>query len=136
MRDTGGYPSYAVYVFADGRVIWRRRTGGGSTTTPGWLERRLTPKGIYLLQPDTTGHMGEKSNPKLLDPFGLPVGAWEDPTPEPYQASHYAVCPSRSSPATIRRLLSTPARALLRGNEGIIRGSEGSAPFTNEGYVL
>ncbi len=134
MKDTGVAPQYSVYVFADGRVIWRRRTGGVRTTTPGWLERRLTPKGIELIRAGAKPDMGESSNPKLLDPFGLPAGAWEDPWREPYRASHYAVCPSRSSAATIWRQLPARARDLLRGSEGIVRGSEPSVGFNPDEY--
>jgi hypothetical protein len=118
MSETSGrYPAYAVYVFADGRVIWQRRTGAVNTTTGGWLVRRLTPKGIYLLQADTKADMGEQSNPKLLDPFGLPVDAWRDPTPEPYRASRYAVCPDRFYVPTHARLLPPRARDLLNESE-------------------
>jgi hypothetical protein len=106
----------AVYVFADGRVIWQRMSvaEGG---TGGWLVRRLTPRGIYLLQPDTTADMREDTNPELVDPFGLPAGAWKDPTPEPYLASRYAVCPDVFFVPTDWQELPSRARDLLRGSE-------------------
>jgi hypothetical protein len=124
MSDTtggGAYgPSYAVYVFADGRVIWRQR-GGGPGVSTGWLVRRLTPEAIDLLEPDDTPDIrksnGQLAQPQLhLDPLGLPVGAWEDPTSK-LQRGRYAVCP-RASVATIWQLLPPRARALLLGSEG------------------
>jgi hypothetical protein len=129
MSDTtggGAYgPSYAVYVFADGRVIWRQRGGGPSVST-GWLVRRLTPEAIDLPEPYDTPDIGtsngQLSQPQLhLDPLGLPVGAWGDPTSKPYRG-RYAVCP-RASVSAIWRLFPTRARKLLGGSEeGYIHG--------------
>jgi hypothetical protein len=110
---------YAVYVFADRRVIWHQRTGGGGTTTHGWLVRRLTPKAMQLI-PHATPAIGrsELSHHRVyLDPLGLPESAWEDPASQPYRATRYVVCPRRF--LVPHDLLLLPARAqdLLRGSE-------------------
>jgi hypothetical protein len=51
---TGGDPGlFGLNVYADGRVIWHRNGGGpvfeGEPST-GWIEQRLTPEGVDLVQ--------------------------------------------------------------------------------------
>jgi hypothetical protein len=45
-------PVYQVWVYADGRVIWRQEDGpsGVSGLATGYLERRLSPKGVELVR--------------------------------------------------------------------------------------
>jgi hypothetical protein len=127
---TGGVMWQVVHVYADGRVIWNRRTGGVSTTTRVWLERRLTPKGIEILRSGAvplSSRMesgGSSAAAHGMHPPGsllpAPASTWEDPEFERYVPSRYAVCAGQA--ASVWFLLPQRAREVLSGIEqGYVR---------------
>jgi RNA polymerase sigma-70 factor, ECF subfamily len=63
-----------VYVYADGRVIWQRR---GPLPATGWLEQRLTPEGVELVQAEilSTGLFDPAQSPFATDPDRPPPGS-------------------------------------------------------------
>lgn len=115
-----------VFVYADGRVIWRPGATGVLN------EQYLTPDGVDLL---VSGDVEprrflEQSDGSLVASEVFDVaGAWEDPEIKPHVPSRYAVCyfveSGRSNPGTINagfeypstvvEFFPAPARAILRG---------------------
>ena len=63
-----------VYVYADGRLIWQRR---GPLPATGWLEQRLTPEGVELVQAEilSTGLFDPAQSPSATDPDRPPPGS-------------------------------------------------------------
>jgi hypothetical protein len=62
----GSFGNGWLYLYADGRLLWEQL--GPANPTGGWLERRLTPEGVQLIQYEiiATG---------LFDPDQLPPAA-------------------------------------------------------------
>lgn len=89
----------AAYLYADGRLIWFEYPGDQST---GYLEQRLTPEGVELVQALATRWRPHGTEVRSLDPRHLPdllpVGAWADITARPYVPSGFAACLSVSDP--------------------------------------
>jgi hypothetical protein len=83
----------AVFVYADGRMIWNEYFAGRST---GWLEQRLTVEGIELVRglaigaPDDGGFRRAPEPEQFPDL--LPASAWADDTIRPYVPSGFAAC--------------------------------------------
>lgn len=106
-----GVPRSQVFVYADGRLIWRQVTKQRST---GFLERDLTPQGVELLRSEITssglfgdeldlaargpfdatpGSALERLVPRLTHPEAwLPASAWEGQEIVTYVPSRYLVC--------------------------------------------
>lgn len=92
-----GGPPYkgAIFLYADGRLIWNEYYGLGFARSTGWLEQRLTVDGIELVRelaiqgPD--GGMANRLDPVQL-PDRLPASAWADETIRPYVPSRYGAC--------------------------------------------
>jgi RNA polymerase sigma-70 factor, ECF subfamily len=63
-----------LYVYADGRLIWQRR---GPLPATGWLEQRLTPEGVELVQAEilSTGLFDPAQSPLASDPDRPPPGS-------------------------------------------------------------
>ncbi len=63
-----------VYLYADGRVIWQRRSPIPAT---GWLEQRLTPEGVGLVQAEilSTGLFDPAQPPPASDLDRPPPGS-------------------------------------------------------------
>ena len=63
-----------VYVYADGRLIWQRR---GPLPATGWLEQRLTPEGVELVQAEilSTGLFDPSQSPLASAPDRPPPGS-------------------------------------------------------------
>lgn len=83
----------AVFVYADGRMIWNEYFGGRST---GWLEQRLTVEGIELvralaIEQAHDGGVREGPEPEQF-PDLLPARAWADQTVRPYVPNGFAAC--------------------------------------------
>ena len=112
LQTVGTHPWHSIQVYADGRVIWSQQTGftGNSKTssTTGWLERRLTPEGVDLVR------SGAIRLEDLDPPSHVPANAWEDPQVKPYVPSRYAVCAAWSQETM--RLLPQRTQDLLRGH--------------------
>jgi hypothetical protein len=92
MKDGGSNLGswYAVFVYADGRLIWTRQVPVpevGEIVIP-WIEQRLTQEGVELLRSGAVPLGGEFENPAQ----GLPASAWEDPTLRPFVPWRYAAC--------------------------------------------
>jgi hypothetical protein len=95
-----GGPPYkgAMFLYADGRLIWNEYYGAGFSRSTGWLEQRLTVDGIDLVRalairgPDGA----DGGPPRRLDPVQLPdrlpASAWVDDTIRPYVPSGFAAC--------------------------------------------
>ena len=111
LQTVGIHPWHYIQVYADGRVIWSRQTGftGNSRTssTTGWLERRLTPEGVDLVR------SGAIRLADLDAPSQVPASLWEDPDTKPYVPSRYAVCAAWTQETM--RLLPQRTQDLLRG---------------------
>ena len=112
LSTVGSKPWHSIQVYADGRVIWSQQTGftGSSRTssTTGWLERRLTPEGVDLVR------SGAIQLEDLDPPSHVPASVWEDPEVKPYVPSRYAVCAAWSQETM--RLLPQRTQDLLRGH--------------------
>jgi hypothetical protein len=112
LQTVGIHPWHYIQVYADGRVIWSQQTGftGNSRTssTTGWLERRLTPEGVDLVR------SGAIRLEDLDPPSHVPASVWEDPETKPYVPSRYAVCASWSQETM--RLLPQRTQDLLRSH--------------------
>ena len=119
--DTAGdWGKSRYWVFADGRLISLREANipeGANPGFTGFLEQRLTPAGVELLDSEVVG-----SDMPLVPrdvTSGLPARVWADRTISAYVASRYAVC-SDGTARELERLWSLlPARArnVLHGNE-------------------
>jgi hypothetical protein len=127
----GGGPPYrgTARLYADGRLIWNRYfngPGGQNSLTTGYLEQRLTPEGVELVQ-------GEKNLlrkvPLVLLEW-LPLDAWEARWPVPYVPPGYGIClyaqdprPGRAAdgvttePADLIQMLPASVSSLLAGRE-------------------
>ena len=85
LQTVGIHPWHYIQVYADGRVIWSRQTGftGNSRTssTTGWLERRLTPEGVDLVR------SGAIRLADLDAPSQVPASVYGR-TPTPSRTSH------------------------------------------------
>lgn len=139
--DWGIHPFYAVYVYADGRLIWERSElgvgwpagkdfpEGPSGYTTGLVERRLTPEGVELLRSRTVPLEGQHSLPASQ----LPAPAWEDAEFGSYVPATFAVCFWPDGNATRADAIDQlPARAqdLLRGRERTFEAGPADEPFT------
>jgi hypothetical protein len=62
LSDSGANPFHAAYVYADGRLIWTQERVG-------WLEERLTLRGVELLRSGSVPVGAVQSQ--------LPASAWE-----------------------------------------------------------
>jgi hypothetical protein len=132
---------YEVWVYADGRMIWQRegdlREGANEYAT-GFLEQRLTPRGVALLMRRGSAEdalFGFPWRPPYPASW-LPPRAWEDRAIRAFVPSRYAVCYQglwRPIPASrILGWLPAPASELLRAGAaaptsvaGLLRGSSG-----------
>ncbi len=115
-------------LYADGRLIWfRYGTGNEPYGSSGYLEQRLTPEGVELVQvlagEPVNGY--RRLDPRTL-PDLLPAKAWADITVRPYVPFGFAAClvlensedPFQESSITLpEKLAILPAAAadLLRG---------------------
>jgi hypothetical protein len=142
----GHLASSRAWVYADGTLLWLRevnRPGGGGVDplSTGFLEQRLTRKGVELLRSEVAAAAGlgifkgepdvsesvpdvrERLMVRLSYPESwLPASAWMDRQAKPYVPSMFAVCFSAMTndpiePSRIVALLPEPAQALLRGRE-------------------
>jgi hypothetical protein len=109
LQTVGIHPWHYIQVYADGRVIWSRQTGftGNSRTssTTGWLERRLTPEGVDLVR------SGAIRLADLDAPSHVPASVWEDP--EVSRTSHHGTRSALRNQETMR---------LLRTDQDLLRG--------------
>jgi hypothetical protein len=112
LSTVGTHPWHYIQVYADGRVIWSQQTGftgiSRTSSTTGWLERRLTPEGVDLVR------SGAIRLEDLDPPSHVPASVWEDPEVKPYVPSRYAVCAAWSQETM--RLLPQRTQDLLRGH--------------------
>jgi hypothetical protein len=124
---------YEVWLYADGRLIWQREgevPEGANEYATGYLEQRLTPKGIDLL-------LGRGSAEAALFGFPwrppypaswLPPSAWADREIRAYVPSRYAVCYQgllrRIEPSRILKWLPESAAELLRSGASDVMPDE------------
>jgi hypothetical protein len=95
-----GGPPYrgAIFIYADGRLIWNEYYGGIFQRSTGWLEQRLTVDGIQLVRALATRgpDLPDGTSARRLDPVQLPdrlpASAWVDDTVRPYVPSGFAAC--------------------------------------------
>jgi hypothetical protein len=91
-----GYDLHAMWLYADGRLIWKRnldalngegrRAFGGTEPTNAVIEQRLTAQGVELLR-------SERSLDRLANPASwLPEGAWSDRRIGAYVPRRYSIC--------------------------------------------
>jgi hypothetical protein len=142
----GHLASSRAWVYADGTLLWLRevnRPGGGGVDplSTGFLEQRLTHKGVELLRSEVAAADGlgifkgerhvSESAPEVrkravvrlsYPALWLPASAWMDRQAKPYVPSMFGVCVSAMGndpiePSRIVALLPEPAQALLRGRE-------------------
>jgi hypothetical protein len=118
------HPWYAIYVYADGRMIW------GRERLTGRLERRLTPEGVALVRSGAVRLDG--AVPSLDPASALPQSALEDRLIKAYVPARFAVCsgywPGDTGSLELSSILAhlpVPAQALLRGNERMYDASGG-----------
>jgi len=118
VSDVGIHPWYSVNVYADGRMIWAQEVSNeriyGRPDVTGWVEQRLTPRGVELLRTAAVVLGGQHEAPGSR----LPASAWSDSRIRGYVPARYAICywyldDYRSDPANILRTLPDLARALL-----------------------
>jgi hypothetical protein len=112
LQTVGIHPWHYIQVYADGRVIWSQQTGftGNSRTssTTGWLERRLTPEGVDLVR------SGAIRLADLEPPSHVRASVWEDPEVKQYVPSRYGVCAAWTQETM--RLLPQRTQDLLHGH--------------------
>jgi hypothetical protein len=126
-----------IYVYEDGRSIWAKESFpyGASRSITGWLERRLTPKGVERMRnaivssgrrfegapdlaaggPISSDAFFNPKQAKLTHPWSwLPASAWEETRARTYVPSRYAVCSrDQVDPTDIASLLPSTAREIL-----------------------
>ena len=111
-----GGPPYrgAIFLYADGRMIWNEYHGAGFSRSTGWLEQRLTGQGIELvreLAKDAADVPGRLDPARL--PNRLPTSAWAVQTVRPYVPNAFAACVFAANPQSFTGLPSfTPAEQL------------------------
>jgi hypothetical protein len=132
---------YQVWLYADGRLIWQREGNlreGANEYSTGFLEQRLTPEGVRLLERRGSAEAALFGFP-WRPPYPaswLPPRAWEDVPIRGYMPSRYAVCyqglQRPIDPSRILTWLPAPAADLLRAGrfdptslEGWLRGFGG-----------
>jgi hypothetical protein len=113
---------YQVWVYVDGRLIWQREGDlleGANERSTGFLEQRLTRRGVQMLQArGSTGAalFGFPWRPPYPASW-LPSRAWKDRGIRAFVPSRYAVCyqalQGRIEPARILRWLPAQAARLL-----------------------
>jgi hypothetical protein len=90
--DGGGLPYRGMArLYADGRLIWNRYYSdpeGLNSRTTGYLEQRLTPEGVSLVQAEK--YLPKKDPLELLN--RLPLDTWEVRWPVAYVPSGYGIC--------------------------------------------
>lgn len=115
-------------LYADGRLIWNQYYSGPdgpNSRTTGYLEQRLAPEGVELVQRETS--LGRKGPLRLLE--WLPMDAWEVRWPVKYVPSGYGIClyaETRSGqsaegltmgPAQLIAMLPSSVSSLLAGRD-------------------
>jgi hypothetical protein len=131
--SAGGGPPYrgTARLYADGRLIWNRYfsgPGGPNSLTTGYLEQRLTPEGVELVNGEKD--LIRKVPLSLLE--WLPRDAWEARWPVPYVPPGYGIClyaqdprPGQAAdgattePAQLIEMLPAPVSSLLAGRDFI-----------------
>jgi len=111
----------SAQLYADGRLIWNMYYGPGNSYSTGYLEQRLTPAGVDLLQAEVDRR---KKDPARLAEW-LPASAWADQEIRAYVPRSYAACVHENGPelqtatpvplGDVLELLPPDARELLRG---------------------
>jgi hypothetical protein len=113
--DSGIHPWFAVYVYADGRVISAREDGSAWGTT-GWREQHLTEIGVDLLR---SGAVAPDWREIRDSGTWLPAAAWADARLGAYVPARYAIClwygldRDPRDPAAIARQLPAGAQVVL-----------------------
>jgi len=125
---------YQVWVYRDGRLIWLRDGDvleGANEYTTGFLEQRLSPKGIRLLLARGSAEAALFGIP-WRPPYPaswLPPRAWEDREIRAFVPSRWAVCyqglTRTIAPSRIVDRLPPPAVRLLRAGSPHVRSEGG-----------
>jgi hypothetical protein len=125
---------YQVWVYADGRLIWQREghlPEGANELATGFLEQRLTPEGVDMLQARGSAEAALFGFP-WRPPYPaswLPRRAWEQREIGAYVPSRYAVCYQGLlrpiEPSRILRWLPAPAAERLRAGISHVRSVGG-----------
>jgi len=128
--SAGDGPPYrgTARLYADGRLIWNRYFSGPdgpNSLTTGYLEQRLTPEGVSLVQ----GEKDLRKKVPLVLLESLPLDAWEARWPVPYVPTVYGIClyaqdprPGQAhdgvtDPAHLIKVLPASVSSLLAGRE-------------------